>query len=128
MRTGYYSNIKSSDDIVGLLKLPNESISELAYLKEEILAEKKNLDVYFDSFYKSKCDILKTSRRLEIIIDSMQRYCNQEQISRLIVFADQYRFKKSISVKEFYKEVFDKLGKEKYEYDPGNLFGRVPLD
>ena len=63
-----------------------------------------------------------------MIIDSMQRYCNQEQISRLIVFADQYRFKKSISVKEFYKEVFDKLSKEKYEYDPENLFGRVSVD
>jgi hypothetical protein len=47
LRTGYYSNIKSSDDIVGLLKLPNDSISELSYLKEEILAEKQNLDVYF---------------------------------------------------------------------------------
>ena len=38
LRTGYYSNIKSSDDIVSILKLPNESISELSYLKEEILA------------------------------------------------------------------------------------------
>jgi len=41
----------------------------------------------------------------------MQRYCNHEQVSKLIVFADQYRFKKSISVKEFYKEVFDKLAR-----------------
>lgn len=63
-----------------------------------------------------------------MIIDSMQRYCNQEQISRLIVFADHYRFKKSISVKEFYKEVFDKLSKERYEYDPENLFGRIVLE
>jgi hypothetical protein len=63
-----------------------------------------------------------------MIIDSIQRYCNQEQISRLIVFADQYRFKKSISVKEFYKNVFDKLSKERYEYDPDNLFGRVALE
>lgn len=46
-----------------------------------------------------------------MIIDSMQRYFNHEQVSKLIVFADQYRFKKSISVKEFYKEVFDKLAR-----------------
>jgi hypothetical protein len=34
LRNGYYSHIKSPEDIVGNLKLPNESISELAYLKE----------------------------------------------------------------------------------------------
>lgn len=38
LRSGYYSHIKSSDDIVGIMGLPNESISELSYLKEEILA------------------------------------------------------------------------------------------
>ncbi len=63
-----------------------------------------------------------------MIIDSMQRYCNHQQISMLIVFADQYRFKKSISVKEFYRDVFEKLAKENYQYDPENLFGKEPLD
>ena len=29
----------------------------------------------------------------------------------MIVFADQYRFKKNISVKEFHKDVFDKLAR-----------------
>lgn len=41
----------------------------------------------------------------------MQRYCNHEQISKMIVFADHYRFKKGISVKEFHKEVFEKLAR-----------------
>ncbi len=34
-----------------------------------------------------------------MIIDSMQRYCNRKQISQMIVLADQYRYKKNISVK-----------------------------
>ena len=46
-----------------------------------------------------------------MIFDSMQRYCNNEQISQLIVLADQYRYKKSLTVKEFHKSVFDKLAK-----------------
>ena len=59
-----------------------------------------------------------------MIIDTMQRYCNHEQISKLILFADQYRWKKCISVKEFYKDVFDKLSNETYSYDSENLFGK----
>lgn len=52
---------------------------------------------------------MKIARRMQMIIDKMQRYCNHVQISQMILFADQYRFKKNISVKQFYKDVFDEM-------------------
>lgn len=70
---------------------------------------------------------MKIARKMEMIIDSMQRYSNHEQISKLIVLADQYRFKKGISVKGFHKEVFDKLASENFKYDPNNLFGKTTI-
>ena len=39
----------------------------------------------------------------------MQNFFNHSQISKLILLADKYRFRKNISVKEFFKDIFEDL-------------------